>query len=88
MRRIMEQDTQDIGANAEYLQRIPFIGNGERYRKAPPRPSDAELQNEYNYILAENITKKLLEKGLVSVDEFNKIMAKNRESFSPFFARI
>lgn len=52
------------------------------------RPSDAELQNEYNYILAENFTKKLLEKGLISVDEFDKIMAKNRESFSPFFARI
>ena len=84
----MEQDTQDIGANAEYLQRTPFIGNGERRRKALPRPTDVELQNEYNYILAENITKKLLEKGLVSVDEFNKIMAKNRESFSPFFARI
>ena len=52
------------------------------------RLSDAELQNEYNYILAENFTKKLLEKGLISVDEFDKIMAKNRESFSPFFARI
>lgn len=84
----MEQDTQDIGANAEYLQRTPFIGNGERHRQALPCSSDAELQNEYNYILAENITKKLLEKGLVSVDEFDKIMAKNRESFSPFFARI
>lgn len=55
---------------------------------AVSRPSDAELQNEYNYILAENFTKKLLEKGLISVDEFDKIMAKNRESFSPFFARI
>ena len=88
MRIIMEQDTQDIGANAEYLQRTPFIRNGERRRQALPRPSDAELQNEYNYILAENITKKLLEKGLISVGEFNKIMAKNRESFSPFFARI
>ena len=88
MRIIMEQDTQDIGVNAEYLRQPPFIGNGERYRKAPPRPTDAELQNEYNYILAENITKKLLEKGLISVDEFNKIMEKNRRTFSPFFARI
>ena len=88
MRIIIEQDTQDIGANAEYLQHTPFIGNGERCRQAIPRPTDVELQNEYNYILAENITKKLLEKGLISVDEFNKIMAKNRESFSPFFARI
>lgn len=88
MRRIMEQDTQDIGANAEYLQHTPFTGNGERRRKAPPRPTDAELQNEYDYLLAENITKKLLEKGLVSVDEFNKIMERNRRTFSPFFARI
>lgn len=59
-----------------------------KQRIAVSRPSDVELQNEYNYILAENFTKKLLEKGLVSEGEFNKIMAKNRESFSPFFARI
>ena len=84
MRRIMGQDTQDIGANAGNL--TPFIEkeNGKRCRQALPRPSDAELQNEYNYILAENITKKLLEKGLVSVDEFNKIMENNRRTFSPF----
>ena len=88
MRRIMVQDTQDIGANAGNL--TPFIEkeNGKRCRQALPRPSDAELQNEYNYLLAENFTKKLLEKGLISVDEFNKIMAKNQESFSPFFVRI
>lgn len=88
MRIIMEQDTQDICANAEDLQRTPFIGNGERYRKALPRPTDAELQNEYNYILAENFTKNLLEKGLISVDEFNKIMEKNRRTFTPLFSRI
>lgn len=88
MRILMDQDTQDTGANVGYL--TAFIGkeNGNRCRQALPRPSDAELQNEYNYLLAENITKKLLEKGLISVDEFNKIMAKNRESFSPFFTRI
>ena len=86
MRRIMEQDTQDICANVGNL--TPFIGNGERHRKTLPRPTDAELQKEFNYILAENFTKKLLEKGLISVDEFNKIMEKNRRTFSPFFARI
>ncbi|WP_373207908.1 SHOCT domain-containing protein [Clostridium paraputrificum] len=53
-----------------------------------PKTTDAELQNEYNYILAENFTQKLLEKGLISVDEFNKIMEKNKAVFSPFFARI
>lgn len=59
-----------------------------KQRIAVSRPSDVELQNEYNYILAENFTKNLLEMGFVSEGEFNKIMAKNRESFSPFFARI
>ena len=59
-----------------------------KQRIAVSRPSDVELQNEYNYILAENFTKKLLEMGFVSEGEFNKIMTKNRESFSPFFARI
>ena len=88
MRIIMEQDAQDIGANVGCL--TPFIGkeNGNRCRQAIPRPSDAELQNEYNYLLAENLTKKLLEKGLISVDEFDKIMEKNRRTFSPLFSRI
>lgn len=52
------------------------------------KTTDAELQNEYNYILAENFTQKLMEKGLISADEFNKIMEKNKAVFSPFFARI
>ena len=69
-------------------RRLGKMTDKRKQRIAVSRPSDVELQNEYNYILAENFTKKLLEKGLVSEGEFNKIMAKNRESFSPFFARI
>ena len=45
-------------------------------------------QNEYNYILAQQITKKLLAKGLITEAEFNKITVKNRESFSPLLGRI
>lgn len=52
------------------------------------KTTDEELQNEYNYILAENFTKKLLEKGLISADEFDKITKKNQEIFSPLFAQI
>ena len=62
--------------------------NGKKQNDSVSRPTDAELQNEYNYILAENLTKKLLEKGLISVDEFDKIMEKNRRTFSPLFSRI
>ena len=53
-----------------------------------PKPTDAEMQNEYNYILAEQMTSKLLDKGLISDEEFDKIMAKNRLSFSPFISKI
>ena len=53
-----------------------------------PKPTDREMQNEYDYFLVEQLTKKLLDKGLISVDEFDKIMAKNRQSFSPFIAKI
>ncbi len=53
-----------------------------------PKTTDTELQNEYNYILAENLTMKLLDKGMISEDEFNKIMGKNKAVFSPLFSRI
>ena len=67
---------------------ITTIKAADGSRQELPRPTDAELQNEYNYILAENLTRKLLEKGLISVDEFDKIIEKNRRTFSPLFSRI
>ena len=53
-----------------------------------PKPTNEQMQNEYDYSLAEQLTRKLLDKGLISVDEFHKIMAKNRQTFSPFIAKI
>ena len=50
--------------------------------------TEEELQREYDYILAQQITKKLLEKGLISVDEFNKITERNRQTFSPYLSEI
>ena len=45
-----------------------------------PKPTNEEMQNEYDYFLAEQLTKKLLDKGLITDDEFKKIMVKNRET--------
>ena len=53
-----------------------------------PRPTDEEMQNEYDYILAEGITRKLLDMRTISLAEFEKIMVKNQQSFSPFISRI
>lgn len=53
-----------------------------------PTPTDQEMQNEYDYILAEQMTKNLLSQGLITEEEFEKIMARNRESFSPLLSKI
>ena len=52
------------------------------------RFTQEQLQREFNYMQAEKVTKKLLERGLITVDEFDKIMQENRRSFSPYLAEI
>ena len=47
-----------------------------------------KLQQEYHYILAQKILKSILEKGLISQEEFTKITEKNRQTFSPYLVEI
>lgn len=47
-----------------------------------------ELQREFDYFRAEKLLKTLLEQGLITIDEFDKITKLNREKFSPFLAKI
>ena len=53
-----------------------------------PKPTNQEIQNEYDYILAAQMTKNLLSRGLITEDEYEQIMAKNCDSFSPFISKI
>ena len=46
------------------------------------------IQGDLDYRRAHGITKKMLDDGLISVAEFNKLTAINRETFSPLFAEI
>lgn len=50
--------------------------------------SQKQLQHEADYARAQQILKAILDKGLISLSEFNKITALNRESFSPMLAQI
>mgnify|MGYP001397735325 CR=1 FL=1 len=50
--------------------------------------SQEQLQREADYIRAQKLLESLLNKGLVSLSEFNKITILNRESFSPMLAQI
>lgn len=52
------------------------------------RFSTEELEREFDYYIAQKLVKSLLDAGLISEGEFNKITALNRKSFSPYLARI
>lgn len=50
--------------------------------------SHEQLQREFDYHRAEKILRRMLEKELISQEEFNKIMRLNRKSFSPILAQL
>lgn len=52
------------------------------------RFTDAELQKEFDYYMAQKLLEKLREADLITKEEMDKITAKNRQSFSPYLARI
>ncbi|WP_195509933.1 SHOCT domain-containing protein [Clostridium tyrobutyricum] len=65
------------------MQVTKIIGNQGIPNKEKHQYTEEELQHEYDYIRTEQMTKKLLDKGLITVDEFNKIMKLNQQIFSP-----
>jgi len=56
------------------------------YEKKPV--SQEQLQREVDYVRAQYMLDSLLQNGLISLSEFNKITVLNRKTFSPLFAEI
>jgi len=52
------------------------------------RMTEEQLCCDYKYCIAQKMTKALLDKGLISVDEWSKISERNRQTFSPYLAEI
>lgn len=50
--------------------------------------SEKQIQNEFDYMMAQQMLKNMLEKGLISLAEFDKISALNLEILSPELASI
>lgn len=67
---------------------VTKIVDGDISYRDIPKPTNAEMQHEYDYLLAEQMTRNLLNDGLISRDEFDKIMVRNRQSFSPLLSKI
>jgi len=79
---------RSLGTEEETMQ-IKKITSAEPLWFSPAeRMTNEQLQNEYNYIRAEQITRKLLEKGLISSIEHDRIMVENRRVFSPYLADL
>ena len=57
--------------------------------KAASKPlTDIELQQDYDYFMAQEATNMMLSSGLISLSEFNKLTQINRDTFSPLLAEI
>lgn len=50
--------------------------------------SSVEIQQDYDYFMAQEASEALLSAGLISLVEFNKLTEINRDTFSPLFAEI
>lgn len=69
------------------LVRCP-IGEGLKiYGEVDSTPQE-QMQREVDYVRAQQILTSMLEKGLITLSEFNKITELNRKTFSPLLAEI
>ena len=55
---------------------------------APRRMTLDSMQKDFEYEMAQKLTKSLLDQGLISIDEYDRISALNRVKFSPFYADL
>ena len=53
-----------------------------------PNITEDELEHEYDYLLAEQMSKNMLQAGLITDEEYEKLMVENRRTFFPLIARI
>ena len=76
---MIESQNIDLQDKTEYLT---TVDNAEKTF------TEEKLQQEFDYFVAQQILKKLLDMGNISVDVFNKIAEKNRLTFSPYLSEI
>ncbi len=70
------------------MQVTKVVLSAQEEMKTSRRFTQEQLQNEFNYMQAEKITKTLLEKGIITEEEFDRIMAEHRRTFPTFLAPL
>jgi hypothetical protein len=78
--------TEILRLEEKYMANVTGAIPEINYEKKPV-PQE-QLQREVDYVRAQQILTSMLEKGLITLSEFNKITELNRKTFSPLFAEI
>ncbi len=52
------------------------------------RMTEEQMQQDLDYKMAQKYTQALLDNGLITEEEFNKITDLNRQSFSPYLVEL
>jgi len=55
---------------------------------APKPITQEEIERDINFYKAQKVAERMLELGLISLSEFNKLTQINRDTFSPFLVEI
>lgn len=72
----------------KHKQATQLIQEDMETTRNPRIVSQEQLQGELNYFRAQQLLERMLDKGLITEDEFNKTTRLNRERFHPFLAEI
>lgn len=55
---------------------------------APRRMTLDAMQKDFEYEMAQKLTKSLMDQGLISIEEYDRISTLNREKFYPFYGDL
>jgi hypothetical protein len=78
--------TEILRLEEKYMANVTGAIPEINYEKKPV-PQE-QMQREVDYVRAQQILTSMLEKGLITLSEFNKITELNRKTFSPLMAEI
>ena len=80
--------TSSLGRENENMQVTKITSPAEAPVPAAHRLTDKQFYDEINYHRAEKMAKKMLVAGLITSDEFDRILAESRKIFVPYLAEI
>lgn len=79
---------RQITAQIDNRKNVTKVNISTVTKVMPRKMDEIQMQRDMDYILAQKVLSGMLENGLISDDEFNKITALNRKSFSPYLTEL